>query len=294
VWFEKNRPEYVFHVAGTVGGILANSARPVDFLYDNILMQAAVLHAAWVADVKKLLFLGSSCIYPRDCEQPIKESSLLTGRLEPTNECYAIAKISGVKACQAYRQQYGCHFISAMPTNLYGPNDNFDPDGSHVIPALIHRFHNAKLTGEKTLTVWGSGNPRREFLHVDDLAAACWFLMESYDEPGPINIGTEIDVTIRELAEQVRDVVHPSAELVFDRSKPDGTPRKLLDVSRLHRLGWRHRIELKDGIVSTYQWYLDNPKTRRQGNTNDDTAPAVPAPHLQPTLEPATPIEASR
>jgi len=262
-WFENHRPEYVFHVAGTVGGIWANSTRPVDFLHDNILMQATVLRAAWQTGVQKLLYLGSSCIYPRNCEQPIRETSLLTGPLEPTNEWYALAKIAGVKACDAYRQQYGCHFISAMPTNLYGPDDNFDTDGSHVIPALIRRFHDAKLAGQQTLTVWGTGTPRREFLHVDDLAAACRYLIEHYDEAGPINIGTEIEVTIRELAERVRAIVHPSAEIVFDKSKPDGTPRKLLDVSRLHRLGWRHQIELDNGIATTYQWFLDHPDKRR-------------------------------
>lgn len=269
-WFEKHRPQYVFHVAGTVGGILANSARPVDFLHDNLLMQATVLRAAWQTGVQKLLYLGSSCIYPRDCPQPIREASLLTGSLEPTNQWYAIAKISGVKACDAYRQQYGCHFISAMPANLYGPNDNFDPANSHVVPALIRRFHDAKLAGQNSLTVWGSGTPRREFLHVDDLASACWYLLQHYDEAGPINIGTEIEVTIRELAEVVRNVVHPHAELVFDPSKPDGVPRKLLDVTRLHRLGWRHQIELADGICTTYKWFLDHPDTRRLGQHNSD------------------------
>jgi GDPmannose 4,6-dehydratase len=264
-WFELHRPAYVFHVAGTVGGIWANSTRAVDFLHDNILIQATVLQSAWRTGVQKLLYLGSSCIYPRDCDQPIRESSLLTGALEKTNQWYALAKIAGVKACDAYRQQYGCRFISAMPTNLYGPNDNFHPDGSHVIPGLIRRFHDAKLAGQQVLTVWGTGTPRREFLHVDDLAAACWHLMEYYDDPGPINIGTGIDVTIRELAERVRDLVHPTAELEFDATKPDGTPRKLLDVSRLHALGWKHQIELVEGIASAYQWFLDHPDTRRLG-----------------------------
>jgi GDP-L-fucose synthase len=262
-WFAEHRPEYVFHVAGTVGGIWANSTRPVDFLHDNLLMQAAVLRAAWQSGVQKLLYLGSSCIYPRDCPQPIREEYLLTGPLETTNECYALAKITGVKACDAYRQQYGCRFISAMPTNLYGPNDNFHPDGSHVIPGLIRRFHEAKLAGQATLTVWGTGTPRREFLHVDDLAVACLFLMDTYDEAGPINVGTGEDITIRALAELVRDVVHPAAELVFDPSKPDGTPRKLLDVSRLHGLGWQHRIPLEVGLPHAYRWYLENPNGRR-------------------------------
>jgi len=262
-WFQQHRPEYVLHVAGTVGGVWANSTRPVDFLHDNLLMQASVLRAAWQSNVKKLLYLGSSCIYPRDCPQPIRETSLLTGPLETTNEWYALAKISGVKACDAYRQQYGCDFISAMPTNLYGPHDNFHPDGSHVIPGLMRRFHDATIAGQQTLTVWGTGTPRREFLHVDDLAAASWHLMEHYNEAGPINVGTGEEVTIRELAERIRDVVHPTAELAFDASKADGTPRKLLDVTRLHRLGWRHRIELQAGLEQVYQWYLDHPETRR-------------------------------
>ncbi len=262
-WFAERRPAYVFHVAGTVGGIWANSTRPVDFLHDNLLMQAVVLRAAWQSGVQKLLYLGSSCIYPRDCPQPIREEYLLTGPLEKTNECYALAKIAGVKACDAYRQQYGCRFISAMPTNLYGPNDNFHPDGSHVIPGLLRRFHEVKLAGQPTLTVWGTGTPRREFLHVDDLAVACVFLMGKYDEAGPINVGTGEDITIHALAELVRDVVHPSAELVFDPSKPDGTPRKLLDVSRLHGLGWHHRIPLEVGLQQAYHWYLEHPAGRR-------------------------------
>jgi GDPmannose 4,6-dehydratase len=264
-WFELHQPTYVFHVAGTVGGIWANSTRAVDFLHDNILIQATVLRSAWRTGVQKLLYLGSSCIYPRDCEQPIRESSLLTGALEKTNQWYALAKIAGVKACDAYRQQYGCHFISAMPTNLYGPNDNFHPEASHVIPGLIRRFHDAKLANRHVLTVWGTGAPRREFLHVDDLAAACWHVMEYYDDAGPINIGTGIDITIRELAERVRDLVHPTAELEFDTTKPDGTPRKLLDVSRLHALGWKHQIELTEGIASAYQWFMHHPDTRRLG-----------------------------
>lgn len=274
-WFQRYRPQYVLHVAGTVGGIWANSTRPVDFLQDNLLIQATVLGAAWQTGVEKLLYLGSSCIYPRDCQQPISETSLLTGPLEKTNEWYALAKISGVKACEAYRQQYGCNFISAMPTNLYGPNDNFHPDGSHVIPGLIRRFHDAKLSGEKEVTVWGTGTPRREFLHVDDLAAACWFLMGHYNSPGPINIGSGTEITIRELSEMVRDVVHPNAELVFDATKPDGTPRKLLDVSRLHDLGWRHRISLRDGIESSYQWFLEHPDSCRQGWNSHSVAAAA-------------------
>ncbi len=254
-WFDEHRPEFVFHVAGKVGGIWANSTQPADFLYDNLMMHATVLRAAWRTGVSKLLYLGSSCIYPRDCPQPIKEEYLLTGPLEKTNDAYAIAKISGLMSCDAYRRQYGCRFISAMPTNLYGPHDNFHPEQSHVLPALLRRFDEARQAGAGSVTIWGSGTPRREFLYVDDLADACLFLMERYDEPGTINIGTGVDVTIRELAETVRDVVHPAATLEFDASRPDGTPRKLLDVSRLHHLGWRHRMSLADGIQSTYDWY---------------------------------------
>jgi GDP-L-fucose synthase len=257
-WFRANRPEYVFLVAGTVGGILANSTRPAEFIYDNMMIHATVVHAAHLFPVRRLLYLGSSCIYPRECPQPMKEEHLLSGHLEPTNEAYAIAKIAGIKLCQAYRSQYGCDFISAMPTNLYGPNDNFDLASSHVLPALIRRFHDAKAEGRREVVVWGTGSPRREFLHVDDLADACVFLMRRYDAAEHINVGTGEDLTIRELAETVRDVVHSEARLVFDTSKPDGTPRKLLDVSRLHALGWRHRTSLREGIESAYRWFLDN------------------------------------
>jgi GDP-L-fucose synthase len=255
-WFRANRPEYVFLVAGTVGGILANSTRPAEFIYDNMMIHATVVHAAYAYRVRKLLYLGSSCIYPRDCAQPMKEEQLLTAPLEPTNEPYAVAKIAGIKLCQAYRRQYECNFISAMPTNLYGPHDNFDLTSSHVLPALIRKFHDAKLAGLREVTMWGTGTPRREFLHVDDLADACVFLMEQYEEEGHINVGTGEDLTIRELAEMVRDVVYPSATIKRDTSKPDGTPRKLLDVARLHALGWRHRIDLQTGIEQTYQWFL--------------------------------------
>jgi GDP-L-fucose synthase len=217
------------------------------------------VHAAHLYRVKKLLYLGSSCIYPRQSPQPIPETALLAGPLEPTNEAYAVAKIAGVKLCRAYRAQYGCDFISAMPTNLYGPGDNFGLASSHVIPALIRKFHEAKVAGAREVTVWGSGRPRREFLHVDDLADACVFLMRRYDDAAHINVGCGEDLTIRELAEMVRDTVHPSAEIVFDTSKPDGIPCKRLDVSRLHALGWRHRISLRDGIASTYKWFVDNP-----------------------------------
>jgi len=257
-WFETNRPEYVFLVAGTVGGILANSARPAEFIYDNLMIHATVVHAAYREGVRKLLYLGSSCIYPRECPQPMKEEYLLTGLLEPTNEPYAVAKIAGIKLCQAYRHQYGCDFISAMPTNLYGPNDNFDLTSSHVLPALIRKFHDAKAEGRGEVVIWGTGSPRREFLHVDDLADACLFIMEYYDRDLHINVGTGEDLSILELAEMVQDVVFPEAGLTFDTSKPDGTPRKLLDVSRLHGLGWHHRISLRDGIAATYQWFLDH------------------------------------
>jgi GDP-L-fucose synthase len=257
-WFHRHRPEYVFLVAGTVGGILANSTRPAEFIYDNLMIHATVVHAAHLHGVRRLLYLGSSCIYPRECPQPIREEYLLTGLLEPTNEPYAIAKISGIKLCQAYRRQYGSDFISAMPTNLYGPHDNFDLQSSHVLPALMRKFHDARVTGQKEVGIWGTGSPRREFLHVDDLADACLFLMRHYDEDGHINVGTGQDLSIRELAETLREVVAPGVRLAFDPTKPDGTPRKLLDVSRLHTLGWRHRIDLAAGIRSTYEWFLEN------------------------------------
>ncbi len=257
-WMEANRPRAVYLVAGTVGGIMANSTRPAEFLYDNLMIHANVVDAARDVDVAKLLYLGSSCIYPRLADQPIVEPALLTGPLEPTNEAYAIAKIAGIKMCDAYRAQYGCDFVSAMPTNLYGPNDNFDLQSSHVLPALIRKFDDARRAGIDTVTVWGTGRPRREFLHVDDLADACVFLMEHYEEPGPINVGFGDDVAIAELAELVRDVVHPTATIDFDTSKPDGTPRKLLDSSRLQQLGWRPSIPLAEGVASTYEWYLTN------------------------------------
>ena len=257
-WFEANRPEYVYLVAGTVGGILANSTRPAEFIYDNMLIHATVVHAAYVYGTKKLLYLGSSCIYPRECPQPMREEYLLSGPLEPTNEPYAIAKIAGIKLCQAYRRQYGCNFISAMPTNLYGPGDNFDLSSSHVVPALIRKFDEAKREGRPEVVVWGTGTPRREFLHVDDLAAACVFLMDHYGDDLHINVGTGEDCTIAELANLVREVVYPEAQVVFDPTKPDGTPRKLLDVSRLHALGWRHTIGLAEGIERTYRWFLEH------------------------------------
>jgi GDP-L-fucose synthase len=263
-WFKANRPDYVYLVAGTVGGILANSTRPAEFIYDNMMIHATAVHAAHAFKAKRLLYLGSSCIYPRLAPQPMTEDMLLTGALEPTNEAYAIAKIAGIKLCQAYRTQYGCDFISAMPTNLYGPGDNFDLTSSHVLPALMRKFHEAKMRGERTVTLWGTGSPRREFLHVDDLADCCLFLMQHYNEDRHINVGTGTDLSIRELAEMVRAIVYPEAELAWDSTKPDGMPRKLLDVSRLHALGWTHRIELADGIASTYRWFLEHEHEARK------------------------------
>lgn len=257
-WFQANRPEYVFLAAGTVGGILANSTRPAEFLYDNLMIHGTVVHAAHVFGAKKLLYLGSSCIYPRQCPQPMKEEYLLTGPLEPTNEPYAVAKIAGIKLCQSYRRQYGSNFISAMPTNLYGPHDNFDLESSHVLPALLRKFHEARRAGDEEVVVWGTGSPRREFLHVDDLAEACLFLMRHYESDEHVNVGVGEDLAIRELAELIRDIVAPGVDLAFDTSKPDGMPRKLLDVSRLRELGWEARIGLREGIERTYRWFLDH------------------------------------
>lgn len=255
-WFEQHRPEYVFLVAGTVGGILANSTRPAEFIYDNLMIHGTVVHASHLTEVTKLLYLGSSCIYPRHASQPINEDELLTGPLEPTNEWYALAKIAGIKLCQAYRRQYGSDFISAMPTNLYGPQDNFDLTSSHVIPALMRKFHDAKVAGVSEVEVWGTGSPMREFLHVDDLADACVFLMENYSNDLHINVGTGVDLSIRELAEKIRSIVYPEAQLHFDTTKPDGTPRKVLDVSRLMDLGWSPTYELDRGLRETYQWFV--------------------------------------
>ena len=255
-WFEAHRPDYVFLVAGTVGGILANSTRPAEFIYDNLMIHGTVVHASHLTGVTKLLYLGSSCIYPRHATQPITEEQLLTGPLEPTNEWYAVAKIAGIKLCQAYRRQYGADFVSAMPTNLYGPNDNFDLASSHVLPALIRKFHDAKTSDDPRVEIWGTGSPMREFLHVDDLADACVFLMENYSDDMHINVGTGVDLSIRELAEKVRDVVFPEAVLHFDTSKPDGTPRKVLDVTRLRDLGWSPKYDLDRGIRTTYEWFL--------------------------------------
>jgi len=257
-FFARERPQVVIDAAAKVGGILANSTYPADFLSDNLRIQVNLMDAARETGVDRLLFLGSSCIYPKFADQPIKESSLLTGPLEPTNDAYAIAKIAGILAVQANRRQHGCHWISAMPTNLYGPNDNFDPQSSHVLPALIRRFHEAKVSGAREVVLWGSGTPRREFLHVDDLAAATLFLLENYDSGETINVGVGQDVTIRELAEIVADVVGYDGDLVQDTSKPDGTPRKLLDVSKINGLGWKATVPLREGIATTYQWFLEH------------------------------------
>lgn len=255
-FFSHEKPEFVFLAAAKVGGILANNTYRADFLYDNLMMEANIIKAAHAFGVEKLLFLGSSCIYPKMCPQPIKEEYLLTGLLEPTNEPYAIAKIAGIKLAETFREQYGCNFISAMPTNLYGPNDNYDLANSHVLPALIRKFHEAKINNNPTVSIWGTGTPKREFLHVDDLAQACYFLMQNYNGDTWINVGTGEDVSIKELAETIKEIVGYSGSLVFDSEKPDGTPRKLMDVSKINQLGWKHSISLKDGIISTYADYL--------------------------------------
>jgi GDP-L-fucose synthase len=257
-WFDRTRPQVVIDAAARVGGILANSQAPVEFLSDNLRMQLNLIDTAHAYDVERLLFLGSSCIYPKFAEQPIREDSLLTGALEETNDAYAIAKIAGIAHVDAYRREYGRRWISAMPTNLYGPGDNFDLQKSHVLPALIRKFHEATARGDSTVTVWGTGNPRREFLHTDDLAAASLFLLENYDAPGPINVGVGEDLQIRELATVVAKVTGFSGKIVYDTTKPDGTPRKLLDVSKLTALGWRPTIGIRDGIAATYRWYLDH------------------------------------
>jgi len=257
-FFATERPTQVYLAAAKVGGIHANDTYPAEFIRDNLAIQTNIIHSAWRNGVSKLLFLGSSCIYPRLAPQPMKEEHLLTGALEPTNEWYAIAKIAGIKMCQAYRRQYGFNAISLMPTNLYGPGDNFALENSHVLPALIRRFHEAKLAKLPEVVIWGTGTPKREFLHVDDLAAAAVHLMASYEGEGIVNVGTGEDVSIRELATLVRDVVGYDGALRFDTTRPDGTPRKLLDVSRLHALGWRHRISLPEGLASTYRWFVEH------------------------------------
>ena len=257
-FFETQRPEYVFLAAAKVGGILANSTYPAEFIYENLMIEANVIHAAYTTGVKKLLFLGSSCIYPRLARQPLKEEYLLTGELEITNEAYAVAKIAGIRMCKHYNQQYATNFISVMPTNLYGPNDNYDLETSHVMAALMRKFHEAKLNRAPQVVVWGTGAPRREFLHVDDMADACVYLMENFNAPDIgefVNIGLGEDVTIRELAELIGDIVGYNGEIVYDTTKPDGTPQKLLDVSKLRKLGWDARISLRDGIKQAYEWY---------------------------------------
>jgi GDP-L-fucose synthase len=272
-FFEAERPQFVFVAAAKVGGIWANKTYPAEFIYQNLMIQSNVIHAAYRAAVEKLLFLGSSCIYPRDCPQPMKEEHLLTGELEPTNEPYAVAKIAGIKTCQSYNRQYGTRFISLMPTNLYGPEDNFDLETSHVLPALIRRFHEAKQRGgshrsseerANTVTVWGTGAPRREFLYVDDLADACLFVMNHYDGNDIINVGVGKEISIKELAEVIRAVVGFDGDLIFDHTKPDGTPRKLLDVSRLKALGWQERTALRQGIEQTYRWFVEKFSDREE------------------------------
>jgi GDP-L-fucose synthase len=264
-FFETERPDYVFLAAAKVGGILANNTYRAEFIYDNLMIQNNVVHHAWVNGVKKLLFLGSSCIYPKLATQPMDEEQLLTGLLEPTNEPYAIAKIAGIKLCDAYRAQYGCDFISVMPTNLYGPNDNYDLMGSHVLPAMLRKFVEAKQNGEAHVTLWGDGSPFREFLHVDDMAAACIHLMENYSEAGLVNIGTGVDISIRELAETIRRETGFEGEIIWDSSKPNGTPRKLMNVDKLHRLGFRHKIDLGEGICSTLADFLKHQTKYTQG-----------------------------
>ncbi len=257
-WMAEAKPDAVFVAAATVGGILANDSRPAEFIYDNLAIETNVIHAAWRTGVQKLLFLGSSCIYPRMAPQPMPEDCLLTGPLEPTNQWYAVAKIAGVKLCQAYRRQYDCNFISVMPTNLYGPGDKFDLASSHVVPALIRKIHEAKTAGRPTVEVWGTGRPRREFLYIEDLADALVFIMAHYSEEEPLNVGTGQDITVAELARLIAEVVDFDGDFAFDASKPDGTPRKLLDVSRLHALGWHAPTSLEEGLAATYRWYLEN------------------------------------
>jgi GDP-L-fucose synthase len=257
-FFREEKPEYVFLAAAKVGGIHANNVYRADFIYENMMIQNNVIHQSYVNGVKKLLFLGSSCIYPKMAPQPLKEDYLLTGLLEYTNEPYAIAKIAGIKMCESYRIQYGCDFISVMPTNLYGPNDNYDLNNSHVLPALLRKFHEARLEGRQEVVVWGSGSPKREFLHADDLADACLYLMENYSDAGLINIGTGEDLSIKELAELIARITGFEGKIVWDSSKPDGTPRKLMDVGKLHRQGWHHKIELEEGIRTVYEPFRDS------------------------------------
>lgn len=257
-FFGEEKPDYVFLAAAKVGGIMANSTTPAEFIYDNLTIETNVINTAYRHKVKKLLFLGSSCIYPKLCPQPIKEEYLLTGPLEPTNEAYAVAKIAGLKLCQYYNEQYGTNYISVMPTNLYGENDNFNLETSHVLPALLRKFHEGKINNSPEIVVWGTGAAKREFLLVDDLADACLFLMQNYTDNQIINIGTGEDIAIKELAEKIKKIVGYTGQIIWDQTKPDGTPRKLLDVSRLHQLGWKHKTSLEDGIKNTYLWYVKN------------------------------------
>jgi GDP-L-fucose synthase len=252
-FFAEQQPDYVFLAAAKVGGIYANNTYRAQFIYENLMIESNVIHNAYLQKVTKLLFLGSSCIYPKLAPQPLKEDYLLTGLLEPTNEPYAIAKIAGIKLCEAYRSQYGCHFIAVMPTNLYGYNDRYDLNNSHVLPALLRKFHSAKLTNAPAVEVWGSGTPKREFLHVDDLADACFYLMQYYNEAGLVNIGTGEDIAIKDLALLIKNIVGYTGDIIFDTTKPDGTPQKLMDVSKLHTLGWQHKIDLADGIKAVYE-----------------------------------------
>jgi len=261
-FFNAEKPDYVFLAAAKVGGIMANSTYRADFLYENLQIQNNIIHSAHLTKVEKLMFLGSSCIYPKLAEQPISEDSLLTGKLEETNEPYAIAKIAGIKMCEAYRNQYGCNFISVMPTNLYGPNDNYDLNNSHVLPAMIRKFHEAKESNALAVELWGTGKPMREFLHADDLADACVYLMQNYDESSLVNIGTGVDVTIKELAETVQKTVGYEGRVNWNTEKPDGTPRKLMNVTKLHDLGWKHTINLKEGIERVYGEYKNNVNVR--------------------------------
>jgi GDP-L-fucose synthase len=261
-FFNAEKPDYVFLAAAKVGGIMANSTYRADFLYENLQIQNNIIHSAYLTKVEKLMFLGSSCIYPKFAEQPISEDSLLTGKLEETNEPYAIAKIAGIKMCEAYRDQYGCNFISVMPTNLYGPNDNYDLNNSHVLPAMIRKFHEAKESNALAVELWGTGKPMREFLHADDLADACVYLMQNYHEPSLVNIGTGVDVTIRELAETVQKTIGYEGKINWNTEKPDGTPRKLMNVTKLHDLGWKHTINLKEGIERVYGEYKNNENVR--------------------------------
>lgn len=254
-FFNQERPEYVFLAAAKVGGIMANKTKPANFIYENLVIQNNVIHNAYLSNVKKLMFLGSSCIYPKNASQPMKEEYLLTGRPEETNEGYAVAKIAGIIMCQSYNKQYGTNFISVMPTNIYGPNDNFDLESSHVLPALLRKFYEAKEAGQSSVSIWGTGSAKREFLYVDDLADACIFLMKNYDGVETVNIGTGEDISIKDLAEMVSEIIGFDGQIDWDASKPDGTPRKLLDVSKLHNLGWKHTINLKEGILKTYAWY---------------------------------------